>query len=262
MNPVEIIRGNGPVILGQPHCGTFLPPEVRACLNEQGRLLADTDWHVDRLYDGLLSDATIVRANFHRYVIDANRDPSGRSLYSSHNTTGLIPQVSFDNVPIWAEPVGDKEVEKRLHFHSAYHGALEAELQRLRKRHAAVVVFDCHSIRSEIPFLFDDRLPDFNIGDNNGATCGRALTRSVADVCTQAPDYSHVVNGRFRGGWSTRHYGRPAEGVHAIQMELAQRTYLVAEAPPFGFSEEKAAALRPILKSILSEIERFALERT
>jgi N-formylglutamate deformylase len=257
---VEIIRGNGPVILGQPHCGTFLPPEVRARLNEQGRLLADTDWHVDRLYDGLLSDATIVRANFHRYVIDANRDPSGRSLYSSHNTTGLIPEVSFDNAPIWTESVGEEEVDQRLFFHSAYHEALEVELRRVRKRHATVVVFDCHSIRSEIPFLFDHRLPDFNIGDNDGATCDSGLTRSVADVCAKATGYSHVVNGRFRGGWTTRHYGRPARGVHAIQLELAQRTYLVAEAPPFGFSKDKAAVLRPILKSILSETERFALE--
>ena len=261
MDPVEIIRGDGPVILGQPHCGTFLPDEIWASLNGYGQKLVDTDWHVDRLYNGLLGNATIVRANFHRYVIDANRDPSGQSLYSNHNTTGLVPQISFDNIPIWTDPLNDKNLQQRLSYHAAYHEALQAELHRLKKHHASIVLYDCHSIRSEIPFLFEHRLPDFNIGNNSGASCEVALIRAIADICAQASEYSYVVNGRFRGGWTTRNYGQPEEGVHAVQMELAQHTYLVEEEPPFAYSEKKACELRLILKLILLESEKFALER-
>lgn len=261
MTPVDVIRGKGPVILGQPHCGTFVPEKIRACLNPHGRELVDTDWHVDRLYDGLLSDATIVRAKFHRYVVDANRDPSGQFLYVDHNTTGLIPQVSFDNESIWKQPLGKLDLEQRLQYHSAYHHALQAKLQRLQKRHAAVTLFGCHSIRSKLPFLFESRLPDFNFGDNNGASCASALTRAAAGVCAAAPAFTYVINGRFLGGWTTRNYACPAQGVHALQLELAQRTYLAAEKPPFEYSEDKAAVLRPILKSILSEVEKFASGR-
>ena len=261
INPVEVIRGDGPVILAQPHCGTFLPAGIRECLNMHGRKLVDTDWHVDRLYDQLLDNVTIVRAAFHRYVIDANRDPSGESLYSNHNTTGLIPDISFDNIPIWTQPINNKDLEARLPYHTAYHKALQNELQRLQGLHPLVVLYDCHSIRSQLPFLFSGRLPDFNIGDNNGQSCASDLVQCLANVCAQTPEYSYVINGRFRGGWTTRYYGRPAEGVHAVQMELAQNTYLTAEEPPFVYSEKKALTLRLILRSILFESERFALER-
>lgn len=255
MSPVEVIRGDGPIVLGQPHGGTYLPEAIAAQLNEAGRALVDTDWHVDRLYDGLLPDATIVRATFHRYVIDANRDPSGRSLYPGQNTTGLVPRVSFDGEAIWTAPPAEQD---RMTFHTAYHTALRTELDRIRSAHGIAVLYDCHSIRSEIPYLFAGRLPDLNIGDNDGTTCAPALTRAVAEICEQAEDFTSVVNGRFRGGWTTRHYGRPAAGVHAIQMEIAQACYLEAEEPPFGYSEEKAAGLRGVLAEILGRIDALA----
>lgn len=260
MTPVTVIRGRGPVILGQPHSGVYVPPPVYAQLNDNGRALADTDWHIDRLYQGLLDRASVVRANFHRYVIDANRDPCGRSLYPGENTTGLVPAVSFDNRPIWRSPPDAAEIDsRRRQFHAQYHRALRQEIQRVRQRHGVAVVYDCHSIRSQLPFLFQGRLPDLNIGDNGGSTCAPALSAAVAGLCRRATGFSWVSNGRFRGGWTTRHYGQPSAGVHAIQMEIAQVRYLESEAAPFRYSAAKASELRGLLQQILVQIESLAL---
>ena len=259
MTPVEISRGTGPVVLGLPHTGTHLPSDISARLNDRGQMLADTDWHVDRLYAGLLPDATLVRANFHRYVIDANRPPDGESLYPGQNTTGLVPLTDFDGRPIWAQPPDDGDIAARLQaYHEPYHGALEAELARVQTRHGVAMLFDCHSIRSEIPHLFDGSLPDLNIGTADGASCARSVERAVRDICARTDKYSHVLNGRFKGGWTTRHYGRPHEGIHAIQMELAQSTHLKSETPPFAFSDRKAAQLRPLLSEILHSLAALA----
>ena len=262
MNPVEVIRGSSPVILGLPHTGTHVPPDIWDRLNDEGRKLRDTDWHVHTLYDGLLPGATTVRATFHRYVIDANRDPSGDSLYPGQNTTGLVPLTDFDNQPIWkdgAEPDARDIEDCIAAFHAPYHAALQAEIDRVLAEHEIAILYDCHSIRSHCPFLFEGRLPDFNIGTNNGATCAPALELAVADICSAAEGYDHVVNGRFRGGWTTRHYGRPHMGVHAIQMELAQATHLTTEEPPFDYDEQKAQRLRIHLGAILSRLNDIAL---
>lgn len=260
MTPVTVISGTGPVILGQPHSGLFVPDEIMARLNARGRSRADTDWHVDRLYDGLLPSATIVRADFHRYVIDANRDPSGASLYPGQNTTGLVPLTDFDGEGIWDAPPTEDEVERRrMDYHAVYHLTLASEIDRARDAHGVAVLYDCHSIRSHIPYLFDGTLPDLNIGTNNSATCAKVIEEAVADVCV-ASDFSYVVNGRFRGGWTTRHYGDPDNGVHAIQMEIAQSAYLETEAAPFTYSNAKAEKLRATLKQILERIEQLALD--
>jgi N-formylglutamate deformylase len=259
MTPVEVTRGDGPVVLGMPHTGTFLPSEIMARLNARGQRLLDTDWHIDRLYADLLPGATTVRATFHRYVIDANRDPAGASLYPGQNTTGLVPLTDFDGEPIWTQPPGpDEAAARRATFHAPYHAALAAELDRVRARHGVAILYDCHSIRSHIPFLFEGRLPDFNIGTAGGVTCDRRVQDATLEICAKAADYSQILNGRFKGGWTTRRYGRPAEGLHAIQMELAQITHLEAETPPFAFSEVKAARLRPVLAEILHRLADLA----
>ncbi len=261
MNAVEVSRGSSPVVLGFPHTGTHVPADIFDRLNDRGKKLTDTDWHIHRLYDGLLPGATTVRATFHRYVIDANRDPSGKSLYPGQNTTGLIPLTDFDNNPLWqkgAEPDGSDFAVRLERFHAPYHRALAAELERVRALHGLVILYDCHSIRSHCPFLFDGQLPDFNIGDNGGATCDPAITRAVEEVCAGAEGYTHVVNGRFKGGWTTRHYGRPAENMHAIQMELAQSTHLQSEVPPFAYDDAKADRLRVYLERILGKLATFA----
>ncbi len=258
--PVEVMRGEGPVILGMPHVGTHVPGDIFDRLNEEGRTLRDADWHVDRLYEGLLADPTIVRATFHRYVIDANRDPSGASLYPGQNTTTLVPLTNFDGAPIWkagAEP-GGRETERRLErFHRPYHQALAREIDRVRETCGVAILYDCHSIRSRIPFLFDGALPDLNVGTNDGRTCAPSVESAVRAVAEASP-FRAVVNGRFKGGWTTRRYGRPADGVHAVQMELAQLNYLQSEAPPFAYDGARAAQLRGVLKEILHRLAECA----
>lgn len=254
MRPVEVIQGDSPVVLGQPHCGTWVPDDVAAKLNDRGRELADTDWHVDQLYDGLLLGATVVRATFHRYVIDANRDPSGVSLYPGQNTTALVPETDFDGQSIWDIPPDAAEIEqRRIAFHTPYHAALTAELERVRAQFGFAILWDCHSIRSHIPFLFDGILPDLNIGTNLGQTCHPELERKVVGAC-EASGFSTVLNGRFKGGWTTRHYGQPSKNAHAIQMEIAQSAYLETETAPWVYSKPKADQLRPLLSNILNEL--------
>ncbi|NJR14079.1 MAG: N-formylglutamate deformylase [Phyllobacteriaceae bacterium] len=254
MLPFAVIEGDSPVILGQPHGGTFVPDDVAAHLNANGRLLADTDWHIGRLYDGLLTSATIVRANFHRYVIDANRDPEGGSLYPGQNTTGLVPLTDFDGAPIWRTLPDEAEIGRRIKaFHAPYHKAIQAQIARVKAQHGFALIYDCHSIRSRIPFLFDGTLPDLNIGTDNGATCDARLAGAVLAHAEASP-YSCVMNGRFRGGWTTRHYGQPKTGVHAIQMEIAQSAYLETETAPFAYSPSKAERLRPVLAAILQSL--------
>lgn len=258
MTPVLVEQGDSPVILGLPHTGTWLPPEIFARLNARGQVLADTDWHVERLYAGLLPGVTTVRATFHRYVIDANRGPEDESLYPGQNTTGLVPLTDFDGEPIWTEAPDAAEVQRRLAAcHAPYHAALAAEIARVKARHGVAILYDCHSIRSHIPFLFPGTLPDFNIGTNLGTTCDPRIEATVRDICA-ATAYSSVLNGRFKGGWTTRHYGQPGTGVHAIQMELAQATHLASEAPPFAYDEHKAAKLRKPLAEILRALEALA----
>lgn len=259
MSPVSVNRGSGPLVLACPHAGTFVPPSVYDSLNAHGRLLADTDWHVDRLYEELVPDATHVRANFHRYVIDANRDPSGKSLYPGQNTTGLVPLVTFENKGIWHQPPSPKEIAERLHdWHAPYHAALTAELYRVREKHGVAILFDCHSIRSQVPFLFEGRLPDFNIGTNSDRSCAATLQQVAESVCANAPGYSHVVNSRFKGGWTTRHYGKPEQDIHAIQLELVQATYLSSETTPFAYDEAKARDVRLVIGQLLGALVQAA----
>jgi formiminoglutamase len=266
MEPCDIFRGDGPVVLGVPHAGTHVPEPILETLNERGRVLADTDWHVDRLYSDLLEGATMVRANFHRYVIDANRDPGGASLYPGQNTTGLCPTTDFDGHPIYhdgQEPDAAEIDRRRAAWHAPYHAALAAELERVKAIHGVAILYDCHSIRSVVPYLFNGVLPDFNIGTNGGVTCAPSIEQAVVRIAAAADGYASILNGRFTGGWTTRHYGRPETGVHAIQMELAQSTHLAAEAPPFAYDAEKSDRLRAHLGAMLRALAALAptLER-
>jgi formiminoglutamase len=257
----ELHQGTSPVILAFPHTGTDVPVDIWERLDENGRILADTDWHIERLYDDLLPNVTTVRATFHRYVIDANRDPAGVSLYPGQNTTGLVPETDFDGKPIWKDGQAPTEADiadRLASFHAPYHAALAAEIERIKAIHGLAIVYDCHSIRSLIPFLFEGRLSDFNVGTDMGRTCAREIERAAYEVCANAEGYTSILNGRFKGGWTTRHYGRPETGVHALQMELAQISHLATEAPPFAYDEDKAVLLRVHLKDILHRLAALA----
>ena len=256
MDPVIVNKGDSPLVLGFPHVGTDVPAEVHAALNEEGRILRDTDWRVEKLYADLSPGATTVAATFHRYVVDANRDPAGATLYPGQTTTGLVPLTTFDNVPIWcpgAEPDMAEIERRRATFHAPYHRALRAQLMRVKAVNGFALLYDCHSIRSAIPWLFEGTLPDFSIGTDMGRTCAPQIEAAAVRICAGI-DRTHVLNGRFRGGWTTRHYGRPEDGIHAIQMELAQSTYLASEEPPFDLDPGRASGLRPQLGKVLDEI--------
>ena len=256
----EVHSGDSPIVLGQPHGGTYVPDAVAARLNANGAGLADTDWHITRLYAGLLDGATVVTSNVHRYVIDANRDPAGVSLYPGQNTTTLVPLTDFDGKPIWREgqaPSEDEIEARRVAYHAPYHDALAQELKRVHAKHGVAILFDCHSIRSNIPFLFDGELPIFNTGSNLGTTCASEIEAAV-DGIAQASGMGAVLNGRFKGGWTTRHYGQPDTGIHAVQMEISQRAYM-HETPTWRWDEAGAALSRPHLKKMLEKLTETAL---
>lgn len=247
-------RGTSPLVLSMPHCGTEMPADIRDRLNESGRAIADTDWWIDRLYDfaGPLTPS-IVKAHLSRYVIDVNRDPSGASLYPGQATTDLCPLTTFDGEPIYlpgAEPDAEEAARRRDLYFAPYHAALSRAIDEARAEHGYCLLYDCHSIRSEVPRLFDGTLPVFNIGTNGGASSAPQIEQAVVAACAAADGFDHVVNGRFKGGWITRRYGRPAEHVHAVQMELAQRAYML-EAPPWDYLAETADYLRPVLERAL-----------
>lgn len=258
MTPVEVVTGTSPLVLGLPHTGLHVPDDIMDALSPVGRTLADTDWHIERLYAGLIDNVTTVRATFHRYVIDANRDPSGASLYPGQNTTGLVPLTDFDGRPLWDTPPDAAAIEaRRLKWHVVYHATLATELNRIRELHGFAILYDCHSIRSVIPFLFDGTLPVFNIGTNEGQTCDPAIAAMVLGISNASANFDVAHNQRFKGGWSTRHYGRPTEGLHAIQMELAQRAYLTAEASPWSYDPAMANRLRRPLSTILKCLSQW-----
>lgn len=252
----DIKPGDSPLVLAQPHGGTEIPGSILARLNHHGNDRADTDWHIGRLYAGLLADATIVSTPIHRYVIDANRDPADQSLYPGQNTTGLCPTTTFDGTKIYLEgqsPSVDEIRERQRRYHQPYHDALRKQLERVHQIHGYVILYDCHSIRSLVPYLFDGRLPDFNIGTNSSSSCDQAIESAVQTVCAAAAEYRTVSNGRFKGGWTTRHYGEPVRGFHAIQMELAQCNYML-EQSPWSYDDSKADKLRVILADILKSL--------
>jgi formiminoglutamase len=252
MIPV-VEKGGSPLLLAQPHGGTEIPQSIMARLNQHGQARADTDWHISRLYTGLAANATIVSTPVHRYVIDANRDPADQSLYPGQNTTSLCPTTTFDGDEIYYSgqaPSSDEINERQRLYHQPYHDTLREQLERIHQLHGYAILYDCHSIRSLVPYLFDGKLPDFNIGTNSGSSCAQVIESVVEDICAAAGDYSWVSNSRFKGGWTTRHYGEPGRGYHAIQMELAQCNYML-EQHPWSYAEDKAGKLRVILAEIL-----------
>jgi formiminoglutamase len=226
---LTIRRGRAPLVLSIPHAGVDIPEGIEPGPVSPWLACKDTDWRLADLYDLVdRLDGTLVRTAISRTVVDVNRDPSGGSLYPGQATTELCPTTTFDGEPLYqagARPNAAEVEIRRARWFIPYHEALSAELGRLRREHDQVVLYDAHSIRSSIPRLFEGILPHFNIGTNRGASCSLELTRAVEAIC-DSTTFSRVTNGRFLGGWITRHYGKPDQGVHAIQMELACRGYL------------------------------------
>jgi len=265
---LQIQRGEAPLIVALPHTGTEIPADIARALRDPWLAQKDTDWHVEKLYQfaaGL--GATIVRTTVSRSVIDVNRDPSGASLYPGQATTDLCPLTSFDGEPLYErgeEPNPAEITRRREAYFEPYHLALEQQIELLKQRHGSIVLYDAHAIRSVIPRLFDGVLPDLNLGTDNGRTCDCQLQKALESICGRS-EFSMVSNGRFRGGWTTRHYGAPGSGIHAVQMELACRCFLDEPTDvlargnwPPPFNPQRATRLIPLLEELLKAAIAFA----
>lgn len=256
MPPYRFKPGKLPLLVSVPHAGTEVPEALRGRMTEAALALPDTDWHVDRLYDFLdgLGASSIV-ATRSRYVIDLNRAPDGRPLYSGASNTELCPTSTFDEAPIYRAGEGPDpaEIEDRLAaVWRPYHAKIREEIDRLKAAHGIAVLWDAHSIRSEVPRFFEGRLPDLNLGTAAGVSAAPELTGLLGAVAREAEalGYSHAVDGRFKGGYITRSFGAPEQGIHAVQLELSQITYM-DEDPPYGFREDLAEQVRPVLQGLL-----------
>ncbi len=265
---LTVIRGEAPLVVCMPHTGVDIPQDIEAGLISPWLARKDADWWVNCLYDFAHSlGATVIRTSISRTVIDCNRDPSGASLYPGRATTELCPTTTFDGEPLYRAgflPDAAEVTLRRNTFFEPYHAEIARAITRLRARNPNVVLYDCHSIRSVIPRLFEGTLPNFNIGTNNGTTCSSALTTAIEAVCDSS-GFTRVTNGRFRGGYTTRHYGRPGEGVHAVQMELACRGYMRESLDavrqgewPTPYSDAVAAPMKAVLTRVLQACIRFA----
>lgn len=253
MSIFTLHRGTAPLLISLPHDGSALVPEIAARLTPSARRVPDTDWHVSRLYDFARDlGASILVPRYSRYVVDLNRPPDDVSLYPGQNTTGLCPIVQFSGEPVYLpqrEPDAADIAQRVERYWQPYHAALQQELARLRAEHGRVVLWEGHSIRSVVPFLFDGRLPDFNVGTAAGASCTPALQARLEAVLAAQSDYSYVVNGRFKGGYITRQYGRPADGIEAVQLELAQVNYMDEE--DFSYLPQRAAPTAALIRRLL-----------
>ncbi len=256
-DPFTFRAGGGPLLVSMPHVGTELPEAIAARMTGLAKTVPDTDWHLDRLYDFLDDlDASVLAATQSRYVIDLNRAPDDKPLYPSASDTGLCPTTSFGEEAIYLEgrapDAAEIEARKDRVFRP-YHQRLGRALAAIKERHGYALLWEAHSIRSRVPRFFEGRLPDLNLGSARGASADPALIARLQQVAAAegaAAGFSHALDGRFKGGYITRNFGDPAERVHAVQLELSQITYM-DEAPPFGFRDELAAVLRPVLRRFL-----------
>ena len=254
-------QGTAPLLISMPHVGTHLPPDVAARLTPEAQQVHDTDWHLERLYDfAEAMGASVLMATHSRYVIDLNRPPDNQNLYPGQDTTGLCPLDGFDKKPLYLTGMAPDEAQinaRREAIWQPYHQQLQAELQRLQAAHGTVVLWDAHSIRSVLPRFFEGKLTDLNLGTANGTSCDPLLAQKLLSIGQAASGYSAVLNGRFKGGHITRQYGRPAQGVHAVQLEMTQCSYM-QEAMPFDYLPEVAAQVRPHLRLMLQAALDFA----
>ena len=249
-----LYRGNTPLLVSLPHVGTEIPHDQRPRYVERAYATEDTDWFLDRLYAFVRGlGASLIVPRYSRYLIDLNRPSENTPMYAGSNNTELCPTRFFSGEPLYNEgeaPDGAEITRRVQTYWQPYHDALRDELAALRERHGHAVLFDGHSIKSELPWLFEGTLPHMNLGTVGGTSCAPALRDALAGVFAAQSRYSHVVDGRFKGGHITRHFGRPHEGLHAVQLEMCWRAYM-DETPPFVWNDERAAEVTPLLQQLV-----------
>ncbi|MDF2784847.1 MAG: N-formylglutamate amidohydrolase [Pantoea eucrina] len=252
----DFTPGRLPLLISIPHAGTQLTPEVAAGLSDAARSLPDTDWHLPQLYDFAHDlGASVLTGRYSRFVIDLNRPPDDQPLYTTA-TTGLWPETLFDGTPVFAPGMTPDSATRQRYLQTLwqpYHQQLQQELARLKAQYGYALLFDAHSIASRVPRLFSGVLPDLNLGTHDGASCSAAVSDALRQVCTDQQRFSWVMNGRFKGGYITRAYGQPAQGVEAVQLELAQHNYM-DESLPFTWQPARASQLQPVLQQLLGAL--------
>lgn len=254
MDIFTLERGTAPLLISLPHDGSHIPDAIAARMQPAARRSPDTDWHVGKLYEPLARElgASVLRPQASRYVVDLNRPADGHALYPGRRETGLVSTIGFDGQPLYLEgqePGADEIAQRVSDWWQPYHRALAEEVERLRVQHGHVVLWEGHSIRSHVPMLFEGRLPDFNLGTADGSSCGADLQWRLTNVLESQEDYDFVVNGRFKGGFITRRFGQPGEGVQAVQLELSQHRYMDEDS--FAWDDAKAAPVQALIGQLL-----------
>lgn len=250
-----LTRGTAPLLVSIPHAGTRIPHELERRMTPAALERADVDWHLPQLYEFAHEmGATVLSALYARHVIDLNRPPEDESLYPGQDVTGLLPLDTFRKEPLYLPgqaPDAAERDERRERYWRPYHDALRSELERLRALHGHVVLWDAHSICSVLPRFFEGKLPDLNLGTADGRACASLVQAAAEAPMAAQADFTHVSNGRFKGGWITRHYGAPERGIHALQLELCQCTYM-DETAPFAYRTDRAARVQPLLQRMVA----------
>ena len=261
----QLHRGQRPLLVSLPHVGTEIPLDQQSRFRAEALQVADTDWHLEALYAFARElGASVLVPRYSRYLIDLNRPPENQPMYPGVNNTELCPTRAFSGEAIYCDgrAPDDAEVQRRITHHwLPYHQALSDELQRLHKTHGHAILFDGHSIKGELPWLFEGSLPDLNLGTVNGASCAPGLREQLAQVLARQTRYSQVVDGRFKGGYITRHHGQPAHGIHAVQLEMAWRCYMrddAGEASPYQIDPQRQAEITPVLQELLQTLLRWS----
>jgi N-formylglutamate deformylase len=258
MNDVYTLqRGTTPLLISFPHVGTALPADQQHRYTPRALQVEDTDWFLDRLY-GFAADlgATLIVPRHSRYLIDLNRSSDNRPMYPGQNNTELCPTRHFTGEPLYREGQApdEGEIQRRVQrYWQPYHDALRDELAALKAAHGHAVLFDAHSIKSELPWLFEGTLPHMNVGTVQGHSCAATLRAAVAAVFESQTEFSHVLDGRFKGGHITRHFGQPTQGVHTVQLEMCWRAYM-DEAAPYRWHEARAAQVTPLLRRLVQAL--------
>lgn len=246
-------QGVTPLVLSLPHVGTMIPDDLKANFTERALQVEDTDWHLERLYGFARAlGVSIIVPQISRYVIDLNRPPDDTPMYPGASNTELCPTHFFNGDSLYVDTVPDAaEISRRRDtFWTPYHEALRAELHRVRAKFGYALLWDGHSIRSQIPWLFEGKLPDLNLGTANGTSCAQSLRVQLVAELQANPQFTYAADGRFKGGYITRNYGRPHENIHAVQMEMCQRLYM-QEVLPFDYVADRAQAVQPLLERLL-----------
>ena len=262
MKPIfDFHRGPLPLLISVPHAGTEVPDELRHRFTSVGQRLPDTDWHVDRLYDFARDmGASILIANYSRYVVDLNRSPDSRALYDAVPTSPVCAAVTFtgDSIYLADQAPAPAEIRERVEsYWRPYHAQIEDELQRMVDQFGYAVLWDAHSVASEVPGLFAGVLPEFNLGTRDGAACPRHVGDALLQLLTEDGEFGAVLDGRFKGGYITEHYGSPAQKIFAVQLELAQRAYLDESAHP-DWQPDRAYRAQELIAQLLGRLLKLA----